>query len=749
MASGTNDIGASTAERTLQIDRDREKIEILNRYRGLLRSIRGSRSNEETRRIRKAFNLAVEAHKDQRRKTGEPYIYHPIAVARICAEEIGLGTTSVVCALLHDTVEDTDLTLEDVRDLFGPVESNIIDGLTKISGLMFATDSIQAENFRKVLLTLAQDVRVILIKLADRLHNMRTLESMARDKQLKIASETLFLYAPLAHRLGLYSIKSELEDLALKFKEPTIYEDISQRLKKTEAVRKRFISRFTVPIREALEREGISFEVKGRPKSVHSIYNKMLKKNVSFEEVYDVFAIRIIIDSKPDNEKADCWKVYSIVTDFYQPNPDRLRDWISLPKANGYESLHTTVMSPGGRWVEVQIRTRRMDEIAEMGLAAHYRYKDDQELSNALDHWLNRVREVLEDPSTNAIDFVNDFKLDLFSDEIVVFTPRGEMRNLPAGATALDFAFDIHSDIGRQCIGAKVNHKLVPLSHKLRGGDQIEIITSRKQQPKEDWLTYVATAKARHKIKQALREQKKKLAVVGRDVVMRKLREWGAKVDDRNIQVLVDHFRSTSTTDLFYRIARGRHDLDKLDAPPVKNGRLALPRPPRRKEERSLEEVVAEIRGQDSGALVIGDDLQKLEYKLSPCCNPIPGDDVFGFITVNDGIKIHRVNCPNAVQLMSNFAYRIVKARWKGKDSVEFLAGLRFTGIDDVGLVNKITSIISQQHNVNMRSIGFESNDGIFEGKVMAFVQDTDHLNSLIEKLRRVPGVNLVERVDQ
>ncbi|MCB9170809.1 MAG: bifunctional (p)ppGpp synthetase/guanosine-3',5'-bis(diphosphate) 3'-pyrophosphohydrolase [Flavobacteriales bacterium] len=749
MASGANGTGTLTAAKAVPVDREREKVEILNRYRGLLRSIRGTRTNEETRRIRKAFNLAVEAHKDQRRKTGEPYIYHPIAVARICAEEIGLGATSVACALLHDTVEDTDLTLDDVRDLFGPIEANIIDGLTKISGLQFATDSIQAENFRKVLLTLAQDVRVILIKLADRLHNMRTLESMARDKQLKIASETLFLYAPLAHRLGLYSIKSELEDLALKFKEPAIYEDISQRLKKTEAVRKRFISRFTVPIRESLEREGFAFEVKGRPKSVHSIYNKMLKKNVSFEEVYDVFAIRIIIDSRPENEKADCWKVYSIVTDFYQPNPDRLRDWISLPKANGYESLHTTVMSPGGRWVEVQIRTRRMDEIAEMGLAAHYRYKDDQDLSNALDNWLNRVREVLEDPSTNAIDFVNDFKLNLFSDEIVVFTPRGEMRNLPSGATALDFAFDIHSDIGRQCIGAKVNHKLVPLSHKLRSGDQIEIITSRKQQPKEDWLTYVATAKARHKIKQALREQKKKLSVVGRDVVMRKLREWGAKADEHNIQALVDHFHSTSTTDLFYRIARGRHDLDQLVAPPVKNGRLALPRPRRRKDERSLEEVVAEIRGQDSGSLVIGDDLQKLEYKLSPCCNPIPGDDVFGFITVTDGIKIHRVNCPNAVQLMSNFAYRIVKARWKGKDSVEFLAGIRFTGIDDVGLVNKITSIISQQHNVNMRSISFESNDGIFDGKVMAFVQDTDHLNSLMEKLRRVPGVNLVERVDQ
>ena len=731
------------------VDSAREKDEILYRYRGLLRSIRGDRTPEDTRLIRKAFNIALEAHKDQRRKSGEPYIYHPLAVARICAEEIGLGTTSVVCALLHDTVEDTDITLEDVRDLFGPTVSAIIDGLTKISGLQFGTDSIQAENFRKVLLTLAQDVRVILIKLADRLHNMRTLEGMARDKQLKIASETLFLYAPLAHRLGLYSIKSELEDLALKFKEPDVYADIEQRLKKGEAVRKRFISRFMLPIRESLEREGFAYEIKGRPKSIHSIYNKMLKKNVTFEEVYDVFAIRIIIDTKHELEKADCWKVYSIVTDFYQPNPDRLRDWISTPKANGYESLHTTVMSPGGRWVEVQIRSQRMDEIAEMGLAAHYRYKDDEEHAGALDAWLNRVREVLEDPTASAIDFVNDFKLNLFSDEIVVFTPKGEMRNLPAGATALDFAFDIHSHVGRQCIGAKVNHKLVPLSHKLRSGDQIEIITSRKQQPKEDWLTYVVTARARHKIKQALREQKRKLAVVGREAAQRKLRGWGAKVDDRNVAALVEHFRATSSTDLFYRIARGRVDLDTLGTPAVKAGRLNLPpRPVAREEERALEEVVAEIRGQSSGALVIGDDLHKLDYRLSPCCNPIPGDDVFGFITVGEGIKIHRVNCPNAVQLMSNFAYRIVKARWKGKDSVEFLAGLRFSGIDEVGLVNKITSIISHQHNVNMRSISFESNDGIFEGKVMAYVQDTDHLMSLIEKLRRENGVRSVERVD-
>jgi GTP pyrophosphokinase len=736
-----------TADTAPVYDIEEEKEQILSRYRGLLRAVRGDRTADGTRLIRKAFNIALEAHKDQRRKSGEPYIYHPIAVARICAEEIGLGVTSVAAALLHDTVEDTDLTLEDVRDMFGDTVCTIIDGLTKISGVNWQTDSMQAENFRKVLLTLAQDVRVILIKLADRLHNMRTLESMSREKQLKIASETLFLYAPLAHRLGLYNIKSELEDLSLRAKEPAVYHDIEHRLKKGESVRKRFISRFILPIREALEKEQFDFEIKGRPKSIYSIYQKMLTKHVTFDEVYDLFAIRIIVDSKPELEKADCWKVYSIVTDYYQPSPDRLRDWISMPKANGYESLHTTVMSPGGKWVEVQIRSRRMDQVAEMGLAAHYRYKGEEEHANAMDSMLNRIREILADPGSNALDFVNDFKLNLFNDEIMVFTPKGEMRNLPAGSSALDFAFDIHSQIGRHCIGAKVNHKLVPMSHPLRNGDQVEVITSRKQQPKEEWLNWVMTARARHKIKQALREQKRKLAIVGREAVQRKLRSWGAKVNTENISILADHLLATSATDLYWRIAREQKDLDALATPTVKNGRLFLPKGVRPKEERRLEEIVAEIRGTQGGTLTIGDELQSMEYKLSPCCHPIPGDDVFGFITP-EGIRIHRVNCPNAVQLMSNFAMRIVKARWKGKDSVEFLAGIQFSGIDAVGIVNRITTIISHENNVNMRSINFESKDGIFEGKVMAYVHDAEHLHSLVEKLRDVPEVRRVERID-
>jgi GTP pyrophosphokinase len=735
------------AEATPVYDLEKEKEQILSRYRGLLRAVRGDRTADGMRLIRKAFNIALEAHKDQRRKSGEPYIYHPIAVARICAEEIGLGVTSVAAALLHDTVEDTDITLEDVRDMFGDTVCTIIDGLTKISGVNWQTDSMQAENFRKVLLTLAQDVRVILIKLADRLHNMRTLESMSREKQLKIASETLFLYAPLAHRLGLYNIKSELEDLSLRAKEPAVYHEIEQKLKKGESVRKRFISRFILPIREALEKEQFDFEIKGRPKSIYSIYQKMLTKHVTFEEVYDLFAIRIIVESKPELEKADCWKVYSIVTDYYQPSPDRLRDWISMPKTNGYESLHTTVMSPGGKWVEVQIRSRRMDQVAEMGLAAHYRYKGEEEHANAMDGMLNRIREILADPGSNALDFVNDFKLNLFNDEIMVFTPKGEMRNLPAGATALDFAFDIHSQIGRHCIGAKVNHKLVPMSQVLRNGDQVEIITSRKQQPKQDWLNYVMTASARHKIKQALRDQKRKLAIVGRENVQRKLRTWGAKVNTENIGILADHLLATSPTDLYWQIARDQHVLDAMPTPTVKHGRLILSKGVRPKEERRLEEIVAEIRGAKGGTFTIGDELQSMEYKLSPCCHPIPGDDVFGFITP-EGIRIHRVNCPNAVQLMSNFAMRIVKARWKGKDSVEFLAGIQFSGIDAVGIVNRITTIISHENNVNMRSINFESKDGIFEGKVMAYVHDAEHLHSLVEKLRSVPEVRRVERID-
>ncbi|MFT5184787.1 MAG: guanosine-3',5'-bis(diphosphate) 3'-pyrophosphohydrolase, partial [Flavobacteriales bacterium] len=540
----------------MQVDIEAEKKEILSRYRGLLRSSTRSHTVAEKKLIRKAFDVALEAHKDMRRKTGEPYIYHPIAVAKIAAQELGLDTTSIVCALLHDTVEDTYITLEDVENLFGKRERQIIDGLTKISGVFDHSTSAQAENFRKMLLTLSDDIRVILIKLADRLHNMRTLGSMTREKQLKIASETLFMYAPLAHRLGLYNVKTELEDLCLKYKEPEQYEEIVSKLQKTAAVRTRFINQFMLPIGRELEKEGFAFEIKGRTKSIYSIWNKMQVKKVAFEDVYDVFAIRIIVDTKVEKEKADAWQVYSVVTDFYQPNPDRLRDWISIPKTNGYESLHTTVMSPKGKWVEVQIRSKRMDELAEKGYAAHWKYKDGAASDNNLDTWLMQIREMLESDSENALDFIDNFKLNLFSEEIYIFTPNGELKTLPKGSKALDFAFHIHTQVGSQCIGAKVNHKLVPLSHELKSGDQVEVLTSKKQTPKEDWLNFVITARARQKIKNSLKEEKRMIAREGKEMLRRKFRNMKVDYLSINITELQKYYQVDEATELYYQIAR-------------------------------------------------------------------------------------------------------------------------------------------------------------------------------------------------
>jgi guanosine-3',5'-bis(diphosphate) 3'-pyrophosphohydrolase len=732
---------------------EEEKREILRQYRGLLRVSHRSRSRTDRARIRKAFELAAEAHKDMRRKSGEPYIYHPLAVAKIAAEEIGLDTTSIVCALLHDTVEDTEITLDDIQSLFGKRERIIIDGLTKISGVSnYENTSDQAENFRKMLLTLSDDVRVILIKLADRLHNMRTLDHMKREKQLKIASETLFMYAPLAHRLGLYNIKTELEDLALKYKDPEIYEEIVSKLQKTQAVRTRFINAFTLPIRRALDKAGLKYEIKSRTKSIFSIWNKIVKKSVPFEEIYDVFAIRIILDTEAESEKSDCWRVYSIVTDFYQPSPERLRDWISIPKSSGYESLHTTVMSPTGKWVEVQIRSVRMDEMAEKGFAAHWKYKDSPESPESkLDKWLTQVREVLENPEDNAIDFIDNFKLSLFSEEIYVFTPNGDLKTLPVGATARDFAFHIHSQIGSQCIGAKVNYKLVPLSHKLRSGDQVEILTSKRQRPKEDWLSIVVTASARHKIRDALREEKKQIADEGKEMLRRKFN--GLKIDfnSKNIDEFVRHYETETALELYFRIAKGRIDLTRMRGYVVDGNRIRF----EKKEEtkREVEKTEQESKGAvaapaKSETLLIGDEQQRVDYKLATCCNPIPGDEVFGFITINEGIKIHRTNCPNAQELMSKYAYRVIKARWRNADTVQFEVGLKFSGIDDVGIVQNITNIISTDMNVNMRAISFEANHGIFQGKVVVLVHDTMHLHALMDKLKAVEGVLTVDRIE-
>jgi GTP pyrophosphokinase len=730
-----------------QINLEQERKEILNAFRGLLRVTKNNRTKEETKMIRKAFDVAVEAHKDMRRKSGEPYIYHPISVAKICAEEMGLGPTAVVCALLHDTVEDTYITLEDVEELFGSTVRKVIDGLTKIPEVFDENVSIQAENFRKMILTISDDLRVVLIKLADRLHNMRTLDSMRFDKQLKIASETNFLYAPLAHRLGFYSIKSELEDLCLMYMNPEAYEEVQSKLKSTKDVRQRFIRRFTHPIKVKLAEEGYDFEIKARTKSVASIWRKMKNKEVPFEEVFDLFAIRIILDTQLEFEKPDCWRVYSIVTDFYQPNPDRLRDWISTPRANGYESLHTTVMSPQGKWVEVQIRSKRMNEIAEKGLAAHYNYKESKNDYNKFDRWIGEIRDLIDNHSQDALDFVNEFKLNLFNDEIYVFTPKGQLRVLPTGATTLDFAFDIHTDIGLTCIGAKVNNKLVPLSHQLKSGHQVEIITSSKQKPNEEWLKFAVTARAKQKIKAVLNEERNRIAEDGKEILARKFKQHNIRFTSENISILEKYYNVSTATELYIRIAKGKVDLSKLRKIKNVGGVLKLEK---EKQDHKVKRG-ADIRKRvdtKKDTLIIGDDFNDINYTFSKCCNPLPGDSVFGFITINDGIKIHRTDCPNAENLMSKMAYRCISARWKAKEVQDHIAKLRIIGIDDIGIVNKITEIISFQHNINMRSISFESKDGMFEGKIQVYVMDKYHLEELIDKFEILEGVKRVERWD-
>jgi GTP pyrophosphokinase len=740
-------------------DLEKEKLELQRKYRALLRaSAKVVADPEEKQLIRKAFEVSVDAHKDMRRKSGEPYIYHPIAVAMIVVQEMGLDGTSIVSALLHDVVEDTEITLDDIQKFFGPTVTKIIDGLTKISGVFDNTQSIQAENFRKIVLTLSDDIRVILVKLADRLHNMRTLEHMKRDKQLKIASETLFLFAPLAHRLGLYNIKTELEDLSLKYLEPEAYAEINSKLEKSKNVRERFINVFTAPIKKTLDDQGVHYEIKGRTKSIYSIYNKIHQKGVPFEEIYDIFAIRIILDVAPETEKSEIWKTYSVVTDLYQPKPDRLRDWISFPRGNGYESLHVTVMSPSGKWVEVQIRSRRMDEVAERGYAAHWKYKENN-AESAIDDWITKIRELLEAAQDGeAVDFVDAFKLDLYTDEVYLFTPKGELKTMPSGSTALDFAYEIHSDIGDHCLGAKINNKLVPLSYTLHSGDQIEIITSQKQTPKEDWLNFVKTSKAKSRIKAALKEEKRKIAADGREIFERKLRRLKIDFSEEDIPKLQKYFNVEDPVEFFYRVGRGVISSIQIKTFYKEEGKkswysyLATKlsrRSAKKQEDKESFEDLAKKYNKGGDQLLIGDSMEKIDYKLAPCCNPIPGDEVFGFVTINDGIKIHKINCPNAIQLLSNYAYRIVKAKWTSADSLAFLTGIRITGIDEVGIVNRITKLISNQMKVNMRSIYFDTNDGIFEGKLTLFVQDTRHLNELMDKLKTIPGVISVDRLDQ
>ena len=739
----------------IKIDLEEERKEILKRYRRLLRMAKPLLKSGDAKIIKKAFNISSEAHKDMRRRSGEPYIYHPLDVALVCVEEIGLGTTSIVAALLHDVVEDTDLELEDIEREFGPKVAQIIDGLTKISGVFEYGTSQQAENFRKMLITLSDDVRVILIKLADRLHNMRTLESMPRHKQLKIASETMYLYAPLAHRLGLYSIKSELEDLYLKFIDAGAYNDIVNKIDVTRVSRNKFIKSFTAPIENALAHQKFKFSIKGRPKSIFSIYTKMEKQNIPFEEVYDLFAIRIIIDTSLENEKADCWQVYSIVTDFYRPNPDRLRDWISTPRANGYESLHTTVMSHTGQWVEVQIRTRRMDDIAERGYAAHWKYKDRDVSSSksgtGLDEWITQVRTLLESNGGSAIEFMDDFRGNLFHDEVFVFTPKGDLKVLPKGATALDFAFEIHTEVGSHCIGAKVNQKLVPLNFKLRNGDQVEILTSPKQKTNEDWLKFVVTSRAKAKIKDSLKEEKKSFILQGKEIVQRKLKQMKIELTSEIIEQMRAFFETKTPNEFYYKVGKGVIDSTSIKSfRDFKQAKKQKAKSPMNQimDEMSFTKEIKSLKGDDHDLLLIGEDMDVVDYTLAKCCNPIPGDDVFGFVTVNEGIKIHRTSCPNATELLSNHGNRVIKARWTSQQQIAFLAGLKIVGTDRVGLINDLTKVISNELKVNMRSITVDSDSGVFEGTIKLYVHSTTHLSNLINNLSEVPGVINVSRFD-
>ncbi|MEC4114690.1 RelA/SpoT family protein [Myroides pelagicus] len=729
-----------------------ENKAIAKEYKELLKISYQTLNDDDKKLIRKAFDVAVEAHKDQRRKSGEAYIFHPIAVAKIVASEIGLGATSIASALMHDVVEDTDITVKQIEEWFNPKIAKIVEGLTKMATLEPDPHiSMQAENYRKMLLTLNDDVRVILIKIADRLHNMQTMESMVDYKQAKIASETLYIYAPLAHRLGLFNIKTKLEDLGLKYTEPRIYKDIVNRMQESEDEQKAYIKTVSDILKESLDEEQISYSMKGRPKSIYSIRRKMKAQNVTFDEVYDKFALRIIYNSTPHEEKFLAWKIYSIVTDHFRPSPNRLRDWISSPKSTGYEALHITVMGPKGRWVEIQIRSERMDEIAEKGYAAHYKYKQGVTEENSLDRWLNQLKEALENSETDAVDFVEDFKLSLYAKEIYIFTPKGEIKSLPKGATALDFAFSIHSELGLRTRGTRVNGKLVPLNHVLSSGDQVEVITSETKKPSVSWLDYVTTSRAKNKIKSALNEDTKKIADDGKEQLQRKLKHLKVNLDEKVINEMVVHFKLKTSQDLFYRIGAGVIDNAQLkEFASNRNNTLfnffkkTIKRAP------SIPTMNTEASdAKIPDLLVFGKDKEKLDYKLASCCNPIAGDDVFGFITINEGIKVHRTDCPNAISMRSNYAYRILIAQWvDSSKAANFEATINITGLDSAGLTSEITKIIMESKVSNIRSISLSEDAGIFKGAITVIVPNNDILKKMIQNIKKIEGIEKVSRIN-
>lgn len=733
------------------INQEEEKRLIQREYRKLLKSIKSNLDDEDRKNIRMAYEMAVEAHSKQRRKSGEPYILHPIAVARICAEEIGLGPTAIVAALLHDVVEDTNVTIDDIKEKFGDKIALIVDGLTKLDGL-YNVPSPQAENFKKVLKTLVEDVRVVLIKMADRLHNMRTLGSMPRHKQLKIAAETSFIYAPLAHRLGLYSFKTEFQDLCMKITEPEQYNEIVRKLQESQQERTRYINEFLKPINEALSDIGYSYRTAGRPKSIHSIWNKIKTKKVPFEEIYDLFAVRIIVDVPRKKEKQVCWQIYSIVTDVHTPIAERLKDWVTTPKSNGYESLHTTVIGPEGRYVEVQIRSERMNEIAEKGFAAHWKYKGVSGQPDVFENWFDNVRDILENSDSDAIEFLSDFKTNLFNEEVYVYTPKGDLIILPKGATALDFAFNIHSDVGYHCTAVKVNKKLVPLGYKLQNGDQVIVTTSKNQKPNEGWLKMVVTGKARSKIRSAMKDERREQGEIGKEALARKLKSM--KVDfDENVDLLVKYFKFNSRADLYFEIAMERINIHDLkDYFKVENNKLVEIEHDEQKldpNQRLSEKTQKKKYEGKPRLLVNGEPADSYEYTLASCCNPVMGDDVFAYTTINSGLKIHRTTCPNATNLMARYGYRIMKAEWVSSGDASFVADLLITGIDDgPGVIERLTHNISSNLGLNIRSFSIEGHEGFFEGRMSLLVRNKDQLNVAIKALQNLAGLSSVTRIE-
>ncbi len=743
-------VSSSTIQTLERVVPDKAERQLIQRaYRKLLRAVKTPMTDDDKNNIRRAFELAVAAHKEQRRKSGEPYIMHPIEVARICAEEIGLGPTALVCALLHDVVEDTDVTIEEIEEQFGPIIARIVDGLTKLDGT-YTSNVPQAENLKKVLSTLVDDVRVVLIKMADRLHNMRTLGAMPHHKQVKIAAETSYIYAPLAHRLGLYNIKTELQDLCMKITEPEAYQEISRKLKETQRQRTRYINEFIRPLTKKLDALNVPYRIFGRPKSIHSIWSKIKNKGVSFEQVYDLFAVRIVVDVEREREKKVCWEVYSIVTDVHHPIPERLKDWITTPKSNGYESLHTTVIGPQGRYVEVQIRSERMDEIAEKGYAAHYKYKGVGTERDVYQIWLDSMRELLEDPSTDPLEFISDFKTTLFKEEVYVYTPKGDMRVLPKGATALDFAFNIHSEVGYHCSAAKVNGKLVPLGYKLRNGEQVEIFNSKKQKPNESWLKMVITGKARSKIRSSMKEERRRQGEIGRETLERKFKNLKLEFE-KNVDILVKHLQLHSRPDLYYAIAMGEINPGELikNNFQIENGLLTpiKTEEPETETEPKKSKRLSKVKAPKMKLLVGGEPADQYTYAFATCCNPVPGDDIFAFLTTNSGLKIHRTSCPNASNMLTHYGYRIMSAEWVAAWNTTFVAKLRITGIDaGPGVIQQLSSEISKL-GVNIRSFNITGDEGYFECNLSILVQNTDQLNVIIRGLRKLDNITTVSRI--